>query len=163
MKKIIIGLIISLSCITDVFANEVIHGIDIDYVYNTSDWSNKEKIKDIISDYASLLQYKKQLRQCSQTIEQTDCLNTLAEDIIKQFYNYNLENNLNSYHNYIKTLYSAYGIIYCSNKYKIPAGTMCSQETTGKIWEMIERYISDLLHMVEQPLNDYSFLSDYKD
>ena len=55
MKKIIIGLIISLSCITDVFANEVIHGIDIDYaswparqLYYDLSKGQKEKIKKIL-------------------------------------------------------------------------------------------------------------------
>lgn len=30
---------------------ELYHGIDIDAVYESSDWSSKEKIKELIDDY----------------------------------------------------------------------------------------------------------------
>ena len=39
---------------------ELYHGIDIDEVYNSSDWSSKDKIKELIDDYTLLLQYQEE-------------------------------------------------------------------------------------------------------
>ena len=162
MKKfaLILGLFLSLSANARA---EVYHGIDIDAVYESSDWSSKEKIKDIINDYTLLLEYQKKLYLCSKEVEKLSCMNTLTENIIKNFYNYNLEQNLNDYHNYVKSTVTVYGIVYCLNKYRIPSGSMCNQETIGKTWKIIEQYDEVLLQSVEQILNGYSFLKEYKD
>ena len=162
MKKIvfILGIFLTLSLNAEA---EVYHGIDIDRVYNSNDWSNKKKIKEIINDYNLLLQYQKKLSLCSKETERLTCMNALTEDIIKSFYNYNFVQNINDYHNYVKSTTSAYGIIYCLNKYKIPSGTICNQETMGKTWEIIEQYDKDLLQSVEKTLISYEFLQDYKD
>ena len=162
MKKIVLVLGIFLTLSLNVKA-EVYRGIDISRVYTSSDWSSKDKIKDIINDYSLLLQYQKELSLCSKEPEKLICMNSLTEDIIKNFYNHNLEQNLNNYHNYVKATASAYGVIYCLNKYRFPSGTMCNQETQVKIQETIEQYAKDLLQSVKQIFLGYSFLQDYKD
>ena len=162
MKKLtlIFGLILSLSA--NAYA-ELYHGIDIDEVYKNGDWSSKEKIKEIIDDYTLLLQYQKKLHLCSKEVKKLSCIDILAENILKNFYNYNLEQNLNDYHNYVKSSSAVYGIVYCLNKYRIPSGSICNQETIGKTWEIIEQYDKDLLESVEQILSGYSFLKEYED
>ena len=162
MRKfvLILGLFLTLGANTRA---EIYYGIDIDVVYENSDWSSKEKIKDIINDYTLLLQYQKKLYLCSKEVESLRCMDTLTEDIIKNFYNYNLEQNLNNYHNYVKSASAVYGIVYCLNKYRTPSGSMCNQETLGKTWKIIEQYDKDLLQSVEKILNGYNFLKEYKD
>lgn len=161
MKKFVfLGLL--LLALSSVVKAEVYHGIDIDAVYESSDWNSKEEIRNIINDYTLLLQYQKKLSLCSEELEKLNCMDTLTENIIKNFYNYNLKQNLNNYHDYVKATSDAYGIVYCLNKYRIPSGSMCNQETIGKTWEIIEQYDNDLLLSVEQILNGYSFLKNYK-
>ena len=162
MKKIVGVLVLFFVFSTGVNA-EIYHGIDIDRVYTSSDWSSKDRITDIINDYNLLLQYKQKLIQCSQSTDRFNCVNTVNEGIIKHFYNHDLNNNLNEYHNYVKSAFAAYGIVYCVNKYRAPPGTMCNQETNGKALEVIEQYGKDLLQSIERILIGYSFLQDYKD
>ena len=50
MRKYIIIIGVFLALVANARA-ELYHGIDIDAVYNSSDWSSKEKIKEIIDDY----------------------------------------------------------------------------------------------------------------
>ncbi len=163
MKKILLFLTALICCITDVYANEIIHGIDVDAVYASGDWSNKNKINDIINDYSLVLQYQERLALCSPSRDKLNCLNILAEEIIKHFYNHNLYNNLNDYYTYVKSVSAAYGIIYCLNKYRLPSGTMCNQETQVKVQENVEQYVNNLLQSVDQIFRGYSFLQDYKD
>ena len=161
MKKIVLILGFFLCFNVNAWA-ELYHGIDIDTVYESSDWSSKEKIKKIIDDYNLLLQYQKKLYLCSGEVEKLSCMDTLTENIIKNFYDDNVEQNLNDYHNYVKSASAVYGIVYCLNKYRIPSGTMCNQETIEKTWKIVEQYDKDLLQSVEQILSGYSFLKEYK-
>ena len=68
---------------------ETYHGIDIDKVYSQSDWSSKDKIKDIIDDYKLLVTYQKDFNDCS---TQKDgiffCYDNVAEKILKNLYVY---------------------------------------------------------------------------
>ncbi len=162
MKKLVLILELCLTLSTNAWA-EVYHGIDIDAIYESSDWNSKDDIKQLINDYTLLLQYQKKLYLCSKEVEKLSCIDTLTENIIKNFYNYNLEQNLNNYHNYVKSTLAVYGIVYCLNKYRTPSGSMCNQETLGKTWKIIEQYDKDLLQSVEKILNGYNFLKEYKD
>jgi len=161
MKKffLILGLYLILGTMVNA---ETYHGIDIDSVYKSSDWSSKEKIKEIIDDYTLLLENKHKLVSCNQSLEKTKCMNKLAENIIKHFYNGNIDNNLNNYHNYVISVSEAYGIIYCLNKYKLPAGTICNQENYVNTEKFIEQYINEMLQSIEQNLIKYSFISNYQ-
>ena len=122
---------------------ELYHGIDIDAVYNSSDWSSKEKIKEIIDDYTLLLEYQNTLTLCD-------------------FYNGNMNNNLNIYHNFVTSISEAYGIIYCLDKYKFPAGTICNQENSVNTQKFIKQYITEMLQSIEQELIKYSFILNYR-
>ena len=156
---LILGLILSIS--TSARA-ELYHGIDIDAVYENSDWSSKEKIKEIIDDYTLLLQYQKEQILCHQNSEKLSCLNNLAKNIITNFYVGNIKDNLDNYQEYVKATFAAYGIVYCLNKYKIPSGSMCNQENNANTCDVIDRYINELLTPVEQHLLNYSFINMYK-
>ena len=161
MKKIalILAALLALSANAH---SEFYHAVDIDTVYKSSDWSSKEDIKKIIDDYSLLLQYQQELSQCSISTEKMNCTNTLAEKIIKNFYSHDYENNIKAYNDYIKATSAAYGVVYCLNKYRVPSGTMCNQENAGKVEQLIEQYINDLLQSIEKVLLGYGFLSDYK-
>ena len=162
MKKLvlILELILGLCAKTEA---KIYHGIDIDAVYESSDWSSKEKIKEIIDDYTLLLQYEKELPLCYQNSEKLSCINNLAENSIKHFYVGNTNDNLKNYNNYVKSTYASYGILYCLNKYKIPSGTMCNQENNARVWKIIEEYINEMLQQIKQDILKYSFIQNYKD
>lgn len=162
MKKFILILELLLAFSTSAQA-EIYHGIDVDAIYNNSDWSSKDKIKEIIDDYTLLLQYQKEFEACSvEKPEVFDCYDKVAEKIINHFYAGNIDDNLNNYHNYIKATSSAYGIVYCLNKYNVPSETICNQENTANTWKFVERYINALLQSIEQILSKYSFIQNYK-
>ena len=120
MKKICMFFLIVLFVLTNLptnsFATEMVSGIDVDKVYNSGDWSSKEKIKDIINDYSLLLQYKQKLLLCNSNKENLSCLNELTKDIINSFYNFNKEKNIKEYYNYVNSVSTVYGIVYCLNK-----------------------------------------------
>ena len=66
---------------------EIYHGIDIDMVYESSDWNSKEDIKKIIDDYTLLLQYQKELDNCPiELSEILECYDRVAKKIIKHFF-----------------------------------------------------------------------------
>lgn len=162
MKKIyIISLFSFLISATNVNA-EIYHGIDIDDIYSKSDWSSKEKIKDVIDDYTLLSQYQKELSLCAENSQQFDCADTLAGKVMKTFYNHNLESNMISYNNYVKATLSAYGVVYCLNKYATPAGTVCEQENMAKSKEIVLQYINTLLSQIKQELSVYGFIENYE-
>ena len=161
MKKLL--LILGFYLILSASANaKIYHGIDIDSVDKNSDWSSKEKIKEIIDDYTLFLENKNKLLSCNQSPKKVECMNKLAENIIKHFYSGNIDNNLNNYHNYVISTSDAYGIIYCLNKYKLPAGTICNQENYANTEKFIEQYINEMLQSIEQNLIEYSFISNYQ-
>ena len=159
MKKfaLVLGLFLVLSTNTKA---ELYYGIDIDEVYKSSDWSSKEKIKELIDDYTLLLQYQKELDKCTD-IYTLDCLNDVSEKILLRFYSYNIQNNIDSYHNYVKATSSAYGILYCLNKYNIPPGTMCNQENFGTTFEIVKTYVQNLITQIDQKLKEHNFLRTY--
>ena len=141
---------------------ENVHGIDVNKVYTSSDWKSIDDIYNIIHDYEQLTKYKKDLTHCSQLSEnQDDCYDRLAEKIIKSFYSYREEDNLNAYHNYIKAAYDAYGFQYCRNKYAIPPGTICVQEYQSKVRRTISEYLSSLLAQTEKYIKSFNFMKDY--
>lgn len=143
---------------------EVIHGIDVNKVYTSSDWRSINDIYDIILDYEKLTKYKKNLMQCSQMSEkQNECYDKLAEKIITGFYSYQAEDNLKAYQNYLKAAYDAYGFQYCRNKYAVPPGTICVQEYQSKTRKIINDYLSSLLKQTEQHIKSFDFIEDYRD
>ncbi len=162
MKKVLFVCVLSFLIYATGVKAEIYHGIDINDVYAKSDWSSKEKIKDIIDDYALLTQYQKELSLCAENSQQFDCADTLADKVMKTFYNHNLESNMISYNNYVKATLSAYGVVYCLNKYATPAGTVCEQENMAKSKEIVLQYINALLLQSKQELAVYGFLKDYK-
>ena len=106
---------------------EVYHGIDIDAIYESSDWSSKEKIKEIIDDYTLLLQYQKELDNCP--IELPDvlgCYDKVAEKIVTNLYIYP-KNNVEQYKQLKKALSDAYGLKNCRNKYAWPSGNILNR------------------------------------
>ncbi len=161
MKKFVFILGLCLVLGTRVYA-ETYHGIDVDAVYKISDWSSKEKIKEIIDDYTLLLKYQGKLILCNQSHEKIECMNKLAEKVIKHFYNGDIDGNLNNYHNYVISISEAYSTIYCLSKYKFPAGTMCNQENNVNTEKFIEQYLNEMLQSIEQNLRKYSFISNYQ-
>ena len=156
MKKFV--LILSLFMFLGASAKaEVYHGIDIDAIYKSSDWNNKEEIKELIDDYTLLLQYQKELDNCADF----DCLDSISEKIMQRFYSHNLDDNLTNYHNYVKSTFAAYGVLYCLNKYNIPSGTMCNQETLGTSFEIIKNYTQSLISQIKQKIDEHEFITQY--
>lgn len=161
MKRFIFILALEMLFSFNVHA-EIYHGIDIDKAYTQSDWSNKDKIKEIIDDYSLLLQFKKDLNQCNKNSNQFDCMDSITQNIMQHFYSHNYENNINDYQSYIKSTLAVYGVAYCLNKYNIPTGTVCEQEKNAQVSKVIKQYIETLLLQVEKQISIFSFIKDYK-
>ena len=161
MKKVAFVFALALVFCFDAYA-ETYHGIDIDKVYAQSDWSSKDKIKEIIDDYSLLIQYKKELTQCAENDNQLNCMDNLTQNIMQRFYSYNYENNINEYQNYVKSTFAVYGTAYCLNKYNIPPGTICEQEKNTPVNKTIKQYIETLLSQIEKQIKSFSFIKDYQ-
>ena len=84
LKKFALIFAFALSLSLNAYA-KTYHGIDIDKVYSQSDWSSKDKIKEIIDDYSLLLQYNNELKQCSEQANQFDCINNLKDNKIVNY------------------------------------------------------------------------------
>ena len=124
MKKFALIFAFALSLGLNAYA-ETYHGIDIDKVYSQSDWSSKDKIKEIIDDYKLLVTNQKELNDCStQNDEIFFCYDNVAEKILKNLYVYP-ENNIKVYQQFRQTLTDAYSIQSCLNKYEWPSGNLC--------------------------------------
>ncbi len=108
------------------------------------------------------MQYNQKLTDCSHNSKRFECLNDLAKDILHQFYNYNTENNIIAYENYVKSTFSAYAVVYCLDKYNFPPETICEQEKDNHTIEVMEQYIKTLLSQIERRLNVYTFIKDYR-
>ena len=161
MKKFALISAFALSLSLNAYA-ETYHGIDIDKVYSQSDWSSKDKIKEIIDDYSLLLQYNNELKQCSEQANQFDCINNLTQNIMQHFYSHNYENNISDYQNYVESTFTIYGIAYCLNKYNTPSGTVCEQEKNAHINKLMKQYTETLLSQIEKQINVFSFIKDYE-
>ncbi len=161
MKKVAFAFVITFLFSLNVNA-ELYHGIDIDNVFAQSDWSSKDKIKEVIDDYSLLLQYKNELKQCISSDSQLNCMDELTQNIMKHFYSYNYENNIHTYQNYVTSTSAVYGVAYCLNKYNIPSGNICEQEKNTPVNKIIKQYIKTLLSQIEKQISAFSFIKDYK-
>jgi len=159
MKNFILAILLNTFVIYASIA-EIYHGIDIDDVYKKSDWKTKNDIKDIIDDYTFLNQYKKKLKNCSSVEIDIECLNEIADKTMSRFYKHDFEKNITDYQNYVKATFSAYGIVFCLNKYAIPSGTMCHQESYDKAFDVITLYLETLLTQVEEKIKKFNFIKD---
>lgn len=157
MKKIIFLGLLALLSVRIAYGKEIINGIDIDNVYSSSDWNNKEEIKQIIKDYELLLQFRKKLASCNDFT----CLDNIAKQIIYNFYPSSAEQNFVSYQTYSQAVFNAYSIINCLDKYNGP-NTICSQITQTEAFEIMKQYCEKLLKQPENHLNTFTFLTKYK-
>ena len=142
---------------------EIYHGINIDKIYQNSDWSSKEKIKEIIDDYTLLIQYQKELDTCPNTLpEILRCFDNVAEKIITNLYVYP-EHNIKEYKQLKKALSDAYGLKNCRNKYAWPSGHMCDIDRASDLADSLKKYIIDLLNFSKTQMLPYSsILEEYK-
>ncbi len=142
---------------------ETYHGIDIDEVYNQSDWSSKDKIKEVIDDYKLLMAYQKELYDCStQNDEILFCYSNVAEKILKNLYVYP-ENNIKVYQQFKQTLVNAYSIQSCSNKYEWPSGNLCEINSQPEILKVLHSYIQGLINSSKEKMLSYlPELENYK-
>lgn len=155
MKKIalILGLFLILSASA---LAEVYHGIDIDAVYESSDWNNKEEIKEIIDDYTLLLQYQEEFDKCADELPDVlKCYDSIAEKIITHFY-VEPEYNIKDYKEFKKSLSEAYGLKNCRNKYAWPSGHICELDRISDMSYMLKTYIQDLINFSKEKMFAYS-------
>ena len=162
MKKVALIFAITLLLSFNVHA-ETYYGIDIDKVYSQSDWSSKDKIKEIIDDYKLLLAYQKELNDCSpQNDEIFFCYDNVAEKILKNLYVYP-ENNIKVYQQFKQTLTDAYSIQSCLNKYDWPSGNLCEVNSRPEILKVLHSYIQGLINSSKEKMLSYlPELKNYK-
>ena len=154
MKKVALIFAITLLLSFKVHA-ETYYGIDIDKVYSQSDWSSKDKIKEIIDDYKLLATYQQELNDCStQNDEIFFCYDNVAEKILKNLYVYP-ENNIKVYQQFKQTLTDAYSIQSCLNKYDWPSGNLCEINSRPKILKALHSYIQGLINSSKEKMLSY--------
>lgn len=162
MKKIGTILVIILLNISVANAKEVIHGIDIDEVYNNGDWSSKEYIKQLINDYTLFIELKKQLNECSTNqSDQANCIDTITQKILQNFYT-DFTLNWNNYNEFKKISQKIYSVPYCSDKFSGAGGTMCEIDTKIHISSILNAYAETLLSSLNNIFSEnYPFLQNY--
>ena len=162
MKKFILILGLCLAFSVNVRA-ELYHGIDIDEIYNSSDWDSKESIKEIIDDYTLLLQYQAELDSCPIELPDVlECYDKVAEKIVTNLY-VHPETNLEKYKQFKIALADAFGTKNCRNKYAWPSGHMCELDILSDMSDILKKYITDLLSFSSEQMSTYSpILKEYK-
>jgi len=162
MKKF--ALISAFICLLTTNATaELYHGIDIDAVYESSDWNSKGSIKEIIDDYTLLLQYQEEFDSCPIELpEVLECYDKVAEKILTTLYVYP-EYNVKEYKQLKEALSNAYGLKNCRNKYAWPSGHMCEIDSDSELSDALKTYIQDLINFCKEKMFEYSsILEDYK-
>ena len=142
---------------------ETYHGINIDKVYLQSDWSSKDKIKEIIDDYSLLLTFQKDFNDCStQNEEIFFCYDNIAEKILTNLYVYP-ENNIKVYQQFQQTLTDAYSIQSCLNKYEWSSGNLCEVNSRPETLKILHSYIQGLINSSKEKMLSYlPELKNYK-
>lgn len=161
MKKLFLVLVFSLVLGGSAQA-KLYHGVDIDHIYETGEWSSKAFIKQVIDDYTLLLQYQKEFDNCPTALPDVfSCYDKVAEKIITNLYvqpAYNMED----YKQLKKALGEAYGLKNCRNKYAWPSGHMCGLDTQSDVSDFLKKYIQDLIDFAKAKMFEYAILDDYK-
>ena len=145
------------------FADEVIHGINVDKIFAESDWNSKEDIRNVINDYTLLLEYQKEFDACPDLLPDVlACHDKVAEKIVTNLYVYP-EDNLQDYKNLKKALSGAYGMKNCRTKYTGPGGEICRVDTMSDVDDILTKYIQELLDTTKENLmHFYQMLKEYK-
>ena len=161
MRKCIIIIGVFLALVANARA-ELYHGIDIDAVYESSDWSSKEKIKEMIDDYTLLLQYQEELNNCPIELpEVLGCYDKVAGKIVTNLYVYP-ESNTEQYRKLKEALSDAYGLKNCRNKYAWPRGNICEIDSDSELADSLKKYIQDLIDFSKEKMFTYSpILKEY--
>ena len=106
MKKVALIFTLTLLFSFNVYA-EIYHGIDIDKVYDQSDWSSKDKIKELIDDYSLLLTYQEEFNACPKQYNKIfSCYDKITEKILRNLYVYP-NNTIKTYQEFRKILLKA--------------------------------------------------------
>ena len=154
MKKFILILGFCLAFNTNARA-ELYHGIDIDEIYNSSDWDSKESIKEIIDDYTLLLQYQAELDSCPIELPDVlECYDKVAEKIVTNLYVYPAY-NVKEYKQLKEALSNAYGLKNCRNKYAWPSGHICEDKSDSDLADSLKKYIQDLIDKCKNEMKFY--------
>ena len=106
-----------------VYANNTYHGIDIDDIYNSSDWNSKEEIKNLVDDYVLLHQYENKLNTCNNN-KLESCYDDIAQNIINHFCTYP-ENEIKEYNEFKENSLKFYTSIACTDKNIGVSGNLC--------------------------------------
>ena len=135
---------------------EIYHGIDIDSVYNSSDWSSTANIKELIDDYTLLLSYQNELNSCPDILpENLRCYDQIAKKIIAHLYMYP-EDNLKQYERFKEVASEAFELKNCRQKYAWPAGNLCDFESNSNLAYFLREYIQNLITSSKEKMLIYS-------
>ena len=155
MKKLVLILGLCLMLDANAWA-EVYHGIDIDAIYESSDWNSKDDIKQLIDDYTLLLQYQEEFNNCPDLLPDVlDCYDAVAEKIVTNLY-VQPEYNVEDYKQLKKALSDDYGLKNCRNKYAWPSGHMCEFDMLSDMRHALATYIQNLIDSCKEKMIKYS-------
>lgn len=148
---------------SSVYANNTYHGIDIDEIYNTSDWNSKNEIKNLIDNYILLTKLKNKFSNCPiNTPDSIACYDEINQKLLQHFY-MDFDENLTDYNNYRITLTKAY-LIPCQRIKMIGiSGKMCHIDAQNLVAKKLKEYTKTHIYHIDNILSQYfSFLHSIK-
>lgn len=143
-----------------VSADELVYGVDIDSVYQKSDWKSKDEIREIVKGYALLKRCQAKLQRCQAEEDEEHCYDKLAEKIFRSFYG---AENTHHYLRLKKQIASAYQPVFYENKFTGPQGTMRAIFYNQHITGMLREYLRDVLAVLEDDFHAFEFLNAYQE
>ncbi len=148
---------------SSVCANNTYHGIDIDEIYNTSDWNSKEDIKNLIDNYILLTKLKNKFSNCPiNTPDSIACYDEINKQLLQNFY-IDFEENLNDYNNYKTAILKSYSILCKRIKIIGTSGEICHINTQSNVAKDLKKYTKTHIFYLDNILNQYfPFLQNVK-
>lgn len=142
---------------------QILHGINIDEIYNKSDWNSKGEIVAIVEDYGLMLNYQKDLENCSTSAQKISCLDKVAEETLKNLY-INYEVNVKNYKSFRKSLEDNYAISTCQLKHFGPNGYLCNTDSMPDVYNALYNYIQTLILSSKESMQSLiPVLTEYKE
>ena len=164
MKKFLIFFSFCILMATSpVYAKNIYHGIDIDEIYNASDWNSKEEIKQLIDNYMLLKKIKNKFSNCPNTMPDiTVCYDEINQQLLQNFY-IDFEEKWKDYNNYKISMHKAYSIPCQRIKIIGVGGEICHTNVQNRVIKSLEEYTKTQIFYMDNLLNQYfSFLQNAK-
>ena len=145
------------------YANNLYYGIDIDEIYNTSEWNSKEDIKSLIDNYILLKTIKNKFSNCPDSIpDNIVCYDEINHQILQNYY-IDFEENWNDYNNYRSAIQKSYSILCQRIKIIGTSGEICHINAQSNVAKNLKEYTKTHILYIDNILShNFQFLQNIK-